>query len=191
MRLLQKAALVLTAVWFRIAGWAGRFSRNTGGTAAVEFALVATPFFLTLFAMLEVSMIYLGSIALDNGTQTAARMIRTGQTSDLASFRATVCAESFGLLSCDSKLFVDVQSYPSFAGVDLSPPVDEDGNPTPGLFQSGNAGDVVVARTYYVWPIFTPGLHYLLSNIGSSGNRLLLSTTAFRNEPFGAVAPGP
>lgn len=171
----------------RVARAARRFAANTRGVAAVEFALVATPFFLTLFAMIEVSMIYLGSIALDNGTQQAARMVRTGQIQGGGGaqvFRDTVCGESFALLSCGADLYVDVRAYPSFATIDTAPPVDADGNPIPGQFNTGTAGDVVMVRTYYVWPVFTPGLSLFLGNVGSSGARLLISTTAFRNEPF-------
>lgn len=45
MHLLLKVTPVLTAAWSCVAGWTERYFRNTRGTAAVEFALVATPFF--------------------------------------------------------------------------------------------------------------------------------------------------
>lgn len=187
-----RAVLRLVIMARGMARAARRFSVDTRGTAAVEFALVATPFFLTLFSLLEVSMIYVGSIALDNGMQQAARLVRTGQTADAVLFRDTLCAESFTLLNCGANLYVDVDAYPSFAGLDLTPPVDEDGNPLPGDFNVGSAGDVVMVRAYYVWPVYTPGLKYILGNIGSTGSRLLMSTTAFRNEPYGALAaPAP
>lgn len=178
---------VLTHAIQRFRAGSTQFVRASGGATAVEFALVAAPFFLTLFAVLEVAMVYFGSNALEAGTAQAARLVRTGQIQvdgNIQDFRDTLCAETAALLDCDDKLFVDVRSYPSFANVDLSAPVDEDGNPQQGQFNAGQAGDVVLVRTYYVWEIYTPLLGELLGNIGSTGSRLLMSTAAFRNEPF-------
>ena len=163
-------------------------ARARSGATVVEFALVAAPFFLTLFGVLEVAMIYFGSNALESGTAQAARLVRTGQIQlnggDMQTFRDSLCAETTALLDCDDKLYVDVRSYPSFANVDLSPPVDNEGNPQAGQFNAGQAGDVVLVRTYYVWEVHTPLLGELLGNVGSTGSRLLMSTAAFRNEPF-------
>lgn len=165
----------------------GRFLRATRGAAAVEFAMVAAPFLFTMFAILEVAMIFFGSSALEGGVQDAARLIRTRQLQTagqgVAEFRNRLCADAIGLISCGNNLNVDVRTYPQFANADLSPPVDAQGNPLPGQFNPGRPGNVVVVRVYYVWKIYIPALGALLGNVGSSNSRLLLSTAAFRNEP--------
>ena len=114
-------------------------------------------------------------------------MIRTRELQlsggGLEEFRAKLCEEATGLISCGSKLNIDVRTYPSFADADMDPPVDSEGNPLPGSFIPGGPLDVVVVRAYYVWDVHTPFLGVLLGNIGSTNSRLLLSTAAFRNEP--------
>lgn len=166
----------------------GCFCRDARGATAVEFALVGTPFLLTLFAILEVALIFFGSSALESGVQEAARTIRTRELQlsggGLEEFRQNVCDQANGLIACDTRLNVDVRTYPTFAEADLSPPVDEAGNPVAGQFAPGGPEDVVVVRVYYVWEVYTPALGMLLGNIGSTNSRLLLSTAAFRNEPL-------
>jgi Flp pilus assembly protein TadG len=166
----------------------GDFLRDTRGASAVEFAMVATPFFFTLFAILEVALIFFGSSALETGVQEAARTIRTRELQlngrGLAEFRTQLCDQASGLIACDTRLNIDVRTYPAFAAADMSPPVDADGNPFPGVFIPGGADQVVVVKAYYVWEVYTPGLGLLLGNIGSTNSRLLLSTAAFRNEPL-------
>lgn len=168
-------------------GW-GRFLRAVNGATAVEFAMVAAPFLFTMFAVLEVAMIFFGSSALEGGVQEAARLIRTRQLQiagqGVAEFRNRLCADAIGLISCGTNLNVDVRTYPQFADADLSPPVDAQGNPLAGQFNAGGPGDVVVVRVYYVWDIYTPFLGAILGNVGSTNSRLLLSTAAFRNEPL-------
>ncbi len=165
----------------------GNFLRDTRGAAAVEFAMVAAPFFFTMFALLEVALIFFGSSALEGGVQEAARTIRTGELQNsgggVAQFRARLCADAAGLIDCGAKLNVDVRTYPTFADADLTPPVDAAGNPLAGQFDPGGREDIVVVRVYYVWDVYTPFLGALLGNIGSTNSRLLLSTAAFRNEP--------
>ena len=56
-----------------------RFIKAKDGVAAVEFALIAAPFFMLLFAILEVAMIFFSSLVLENGVINAARTIRTGE----------------------------------------------------------------------------------------------------------------
>jgi len=166
----------------------GDFLRDRSGVGAVEFAMVAAPFFFTLFAILEVAIIFFGSSALETGVQEAARTIRTRELQlsggGLAEFRTRLCEEATALIACDSRLNIDVRTYPAFAAADMTPPVDADGNPLPGVFIPGGPSEVVVVKAYYVWEVYTPGLGLLLGNIGSTNSRLLISTAAFRNEPL-------
>jgi hypothetical protein len=80
---------------------------------------------------------------------------------------------------------VDVQSYSnSFASVTLSDHVTNGTFDGSGLgFNAGTAGQVVVVRLFYQWPIFVTGLGYKLFNINGN-KRLLVATVAFQNEPF-------
>src|SRR5262245_25381392 len=95
-----------------------RFARDARGAAAVEFALVATPFLALMFAIIEVSMVFFGGQILEKATQDASRKILTGQA-QLANFDATqfkneVCSHLLIIFSCGN-VYVDVKNYTQFS----------------------------------------------------------------------------
>jgi Flp pilus assembly protein TadG len=55
-----------------------QFRRNRGGSAAVEFALVAPMFFALLFAIIETALVFFAGQVLETVNQNSARMIMTG-----------------------------------------------------------------------------------------------------------------
>ena len=180
-----------------------RFRRNRRGSAAVEFAIVAPIFFALLFAIIETAIVFFAGQVLETVTQDSARMILTGQAQaqngsvaacqvtagvvsacDQTTFKTYVCSQIPAMFDCD-KLFVDVQSYNnSFASVTLSDHVTNGTFDGSGLgYNAGAAGQVVVVRLFYQWPIFVTGLGYKLFNVNGN-KRLLVATVAFQNEPF-------
>ena len=68
-RTLSRPSSDLAAIRRRLAG----FARAEDGAAAVETALVATPFFLLIFGILQLAIIFLASASLENAMQTADR----------------------------------------------------------------------------------------------------------------------
>ncbi len=164
-----------------------RFRRNRRGSAAVEFALVAPIFFALLFAIIETAIIFFASQVLETITQDSARMIMTGQAQTASytqtQFKTFLCGKIPALFNC-ADLYVDVQSYSDFASVAIVDPIDAARNFVPvSNYVPGNAGDIVVIRVFYQWPLFVTGLGYNISNLAGS-KRLLTATAAFRNEPY-------
>lgn len=168
-------------------GALGRFHRERSGAAAIEFALVAGPFFFLLFAIMEVALVFLASQVLDMATTKAARMVMTGQAKtqnfDQAAFKNAVCQNASILISC-SGIAVDVRTYSSFAAASTSRPVTS-GQVNYGsmTYNQGSGGEIVVVRVVYEWKTIMPTFGLTIGDL-SNGNRLLMSTTAFRNEPF-------
>ena len=166
-----------------------RFRRNRRGSAAVEFALVAPLFFGLLFAIIELAMVFFASQVLETATQDSARVIMTGQAQtqgfDQAKFKDAVCAKIYGLFDCSAGLYVDVKNYSSFAAINTGKPVDANGVLQTGTFgyQPGGPGDIVVVRLLYQWPVYVSLLGLNLADSAGS-KRLLMSTIAFRNEPY-------
>src|SRR5258708_3168170 len=128
-----------------------RFRRNRGGSAAVEFALVAPVFFALLFAIIETALVFFASQVLETVTQNSARMILTGQAnsagyataSDLKSKAICLTGSVANVLfDCTNGIFVDVENYPSFANMVLSSQIDTNGNFITGNLQycPGNGG---------------------------------------------------
>jgi len=174
------------------------------GSAAIEFAMVAPVFFVLLMGTIEAGVIFFAQSALQNALNDTARLVRTGQTGcyttsggncvamTQAQFRTRLCSEVSLLLSdCNgASLQFDVQAYPSgFSTASNSSPLVGGTLPTLTAFNVGNACDVVLARAFYTWPVFTPGLRYFLANVGSSYH-LLASAAAFRNEPYTTTSGG-
>jgi Flp pilus assembly protein TadG len=173
---------------------ASRFLRASGGSAAMEFAFNAPPYFLLLFSLFEVGTTYLAGGALQNAANETARLIRTGQVQagsmTQAQFRTQVCARlSADIMPCDQRLKIDVRRYTSFAGVNPPNALDSNGNwMTDFRFEPGAACDIVLVRLFYQWSTLTPGLGAAFANVQVGDGLLLQASAAFRNEPFtGAV----
>ena len=165
------------------------FARRQDGAAAVEFAMVAAPFLALVFAILETALVFFAGQTLETAAADSARLIMTGQAQtqgyDRAKFKQTVCAKIYALFDCNGGLYVDVKNYPSFASVDVAKPIDSSGNVQTGTFgyAPGGPGDIVVVRLMYQWPVYVSLLGLNLSDTAGS-KRLLMSTVAFRNEPY-------
>lgn len=161
-----------------------RFGRKQDGSAAVEFGMVAAPFLLLVFAIMETAIVFFAGQALETAVADSARLIMTGQAQtqgfNQTAFKNAVCAKIFGLFNCASGLYVDVRTYQSFNNVSMTNPLDANGNFQNNMqYQPGGPGDIVVVRLFYQWPIYVS----LLQNM-SGNKRLLVATSAFRNEPY-------
>lgn len=156
------------------------------GATAVEFAMVAVPFFALLFAIIETALIFFVGQMLDSSTAQVARQIRTGQAQQTGMSQARmaeeICAGMVNMSDCASNLRLDVRSYNNFNAAVLASPVNEDGEFEGLQFNIGTSSQIVVVRAFYTWPAF----FRILPTQGSlaNGDRLLASVAAFRNEPF-------
>lgn len=165
----------------------GRFARAREGAAAVEFALVATPFLALLFAIMETAFVFFAGQSLEHAASQSGRLIMTGQQDaakwDQAAFKTQVCNRIIALFDCQGKLHVNVQKYASFGGASTAPPYTNGQlDPTKVKYEPGVPGDVIVVQLYYQWPIYVSLLNKLSNQNGN--NRLLVATNAFRNEPY-------
>jgi Flp pilus assembly protein TadG len=163
-----------------------RFIREQSGIAAVEFGFVALPFLALIFAILETSLIFFAGQAMETAVSDSARLIMTGQAQqqgfDKAAFKNAVCAKIYGLFDCQNGIYLDVKTFTSFANITMPSPVDQDGNFVDNTtYTPGGPGDIVVVRMFYQWPVYVSLLG--LDNM-AGGKRLMVSTAAFRNEPY-------
>jgi Flp pilus assembly protein TadG len=168
-----------------------RFRRNENGAAAVEFAMVAVPFFAFMFAIIEAAMVFFAGQTLETATQDSARLILTGQAQtggySQAAFKQAVCSRIYALFDCNNGIFVDVKSYPSASAINITTPVDAcSGLVYDFTYSPGNPGDLVVVRVFYQWPLFVTKFGFNLSDTNSTScnKKLLAATVAFRNEPY-------
>ncbi len=162
--------------------------RNESGATTVEFAMIAVPFFYLVFSIIEVGSVLFTSTLMENAVLEHSRQIRTGAAQEsgltLEQFRAQICDEISLMANCD-RLEIDVQVFDGFIGLDYSSPMTaEDDLDTSNFgFDTGGAGDIVLVRLFYKWPLILPTFSSGFANM-KDNQRLLTSATVFRNEPF-------
>jgi Flp pilus assembly protein TadG len=167
-----------------------RFSQHAAGAAALEFGLVAVPFLALLVAILQTAMVFFASRVLDEIVANTSRYIMTGQAQmsgmSQSGFATYLCGQTLALFDCQN-FMVNVQNYSSFGSASTAAPsltFDAQGNVTNSWSWSpGNPGDVVVFQVMYQWPVVLGPLGFDLANL-PNGNRLLVSTAVFKNEPY-------
>jgi Flp pilus assembly protein TadG len=169
-----------------------RFGRARRGSAAIEFAMVIVPFFLLTFGLAEVAMIGFAQTSLDFAVSETARQIRTGQAQmggvSEGEIRDRLCQDlnNFIVMTCDANLYLDVDRFSSFVDANNNnqgPIQNNQFQPTGMGYSPGAPSDIVVVRAYYRWRIMTPLLEPVFQNV-SGGQRILVSTMMFRNEPY-------
>ena len=163
------------------------FLRARDGSTAVEFGMVALPFCLMMFAILELGLVFVTDSVLENATIETGRLVRTGQASaqsmTSAGFKTALCSR-MGIFSadCANRATVDVRVIPAF---NTAPPDPMSGGTfdTSGLtYTNGNPGDLVLVRVWYTQPLLTTFMSQGLSRL-NDGTVRMTATTAFRNEP--------
>lgn len=167
------------------------FRRAQGGHAAVEFAIVAAPFFFMLFAMMELAIVFTISTTLDDGVVAASRRIRTGQLqstggANINTFKDDVCERMTWLEDhCRTHLSLDVRTYAQWSTATPPNPVMPDGtfNNAALTFTPGGPEDIVMVRAFYRWTLFTPFLAQALGKLANN-EAVVTATAAFRNEPY-------
>jgi Flp pilus assembly protein TadG len=200
----SRCKATLKAVWRRNLA---KVVRNTDGATAVEFALVAAPFFALLIAILDVALIFVAQEALETAVEQAARLVLTGQATcatvttsctplTAATFKQTVCNELPGAFTCGSTapsgtgytmtgVMVDLQTATAFTSANTgAPALTYSGGSVSNIwqFQPGQAGSIEVMRVMYQWPVFPGPLNLNFANL-TNGAYLLMATAVFRNEP--------
>ena len=190
----------------RVLRAARRGAADRGGATALEFAMVAAPFLLMLFSIIELGLYFMVQVTLDSAADVAARQMRTGQTvadgksdsNGQTNFLKAICSNMSWLQGqCLSGvggngtpyLVVDVRPLTSYSNGSGVPPAELNGsmNTSAFCFYSGGAGTAVEMRAFYRWQLFTPfqpGLQTF-----SNGIAELQSTEVFQVEPNGQTNP--
>lgn len=171
------------------------FGSEDRGAAAIEFALVAAPFFGFVLFIMQIGLFYFSQQSLDFATRKASRLIMTNSlpaaAKTLNGFKTTqLCPNLLWKMTCDSLVvnaykvaktsdatagtgiyaFVDAQSKK------LKDPVSD---PTQTTFCLGGPGDYIYLDVAYVFPDFTGGL------FPAAGRMFRLRSSSFvYNEPY-------
>lgn len=187
-----------------------RLLRSRDGAAAIEFAILAIPYFMIIFATLETFVAFWGEQVVANAVATISRDLRTGQITfnldrdtDMTEeeFRAEFCDRISVLMKCSAtealspaQLYLDVRSFSNFSNIPTSiPRVSSDKfadiDPSSMQFNPGGPGTINMVRAYYRWKVVTDLLRPYLTTIRPSDGSmptdfLIIETTAFMNEEY-------
>jgi hypothetical protein len=190
--------------WRRKAGYLfKRWRRDESGVAAVEFGLIAVPFFALVLGIIALGFRFFVAQGLEAGLAEGARRVMTGQVqanAEIASvtdFRDKILCKPGARLVPDfidcSQLVIDIRTITSFGagggyGVRPSDFLLSGG----GTFNIGAAGQIVVARAAYPLPAIASALTGGGTvEIGGKEYYALMAAAVFRNEPFGAGGAAP
>lgn len=165
--------------------------RNQRGVTAIEFGLLAFPFFTIVAGILQTSVIFLASQVLESAVQDAARNIRTGiynTSTSIETFRQAVCDRLYSLYPDCAGLHVIVNEVTNFQSATVLPPIGEECEEqcewaVPENWQPGGSRSVVLVQVHYRYPVYLKAGPLGMSNL-PDGNRLISSTTVFQNEPY-------
>ncbi len=184
-----------------------RFRRSDDGAAAIEFAILAIPYFLIVFAIIETFVAFIGEQVISNAVDVMARKVRTGEirstsANDAAfktSFRTAFCQEISVMISCSAdeittpkRLLIDLRSFSSFGDIPVGiPRVSSaqyaDLKTSDFGYSPGGAKSINMLRAYYRWPVITDLVRPMLTTVRSadgSGNFLIVATATFQNEDY-------
>lgn len=181
----------------------GRLTRmfwaDRSGVAAMEFGIVALPFFLLVLGIISVGTYFFQVSTIEAAAQQAARAIRTGQlqqsqgayanlttdTQKKAAFLQAFCAAAVTVSNCLTKTAIIIQSSTQFSSL-TSPSCTSGGSIVSNsstTFSPGATSSMVMVTVCYPWAPFT-GMP--LAKLGGlqDGSFLVQATVAFRTEPY-------
>ncbi len=169
-----------------------RFQRNKGGATAIEFAALAFPFFLLLFAIIECSLFFFAGQLLESAVDDVGRRVRTGQLDNSmteSQFKAAICTETAILFEC-GKLKIDLKVAAKFEDLQDPPtPVAGEIDESKYTFTPPCPEQIAMITVTYTWPVFTNYVAAHLSKL-NDGSALLNALAVFRTEPYPAKAGG-
>ncbi|PZM16032.1 TadE/TadG family type IV pilus assembly protein [Rhizobium tubonense] len=190
-----------------------RLLRSKDGATAIEFALLAVPYFMIIFAIIETFVAFTAEQLVTNAVDTLGRQLRTGQiTYNMGrstdkkdfEFRQAFCNEISILIACSaldisgppsklSKLYLDVETYTSFGAIPTAIPYAttaqySDINFSGFKYAPGGPSTTNMLRAYYRWQITADIVRPYITTIRTTGSvptdYLIVATSVFQNEKY-------
>lgn len=168
------------------------FTKDDKGSTAIEFALVAIPFFILVVGLIGISYNFFVQNSLENSMSRTSRLIRTGeaQAADwtINDYKNRICQSA--LIDC-TQFQVFVATSTTWQGVQPISCVNNNGqanvNSTPAGTKiadlAGGASQIVVITGCYRWTLTKDLPLIKLGNL-SDGSTMMQTLTAFRAEPY-------
>jgi len=180
-------------------GFLARFLRDRSGSTAIEFAALAIPFALLVFAILESCIAFASQEVMANAADDVARQLRTGQIKaagfDEGKLKKAIC-DKLSIMAgqgCTDRLSVDLRHFDTFADaaalrftitnkqIELTKNGTED--PKQFVVEPGVSTTKNMLRVFYRWPVITDFMAKSMANLDGNSTLHYASVT-WQNEPF-------
>jgi Flp pilus assembly protein TadG len=168
-----------------------RFGRNRDGATAIEFTLLAIPFSMLVFAILESCISFAAQEIMTNATDDVARQLRTGQllkaNVNEVTLKQAICEKmEFMVAKGCPDMIVDLREFPTFAdaaAVKIKITTDKEIDKTGFDVKPGGALTKNMLRVFYPWPVMTDFMSKWMSDL-KGGKTLHFASVTWQNEPF-------
>ncbi len=171
-------------------GLLGRFRKDRRGSVAIEFAMLAMPFSLLVFAILESSISFGAQQVMANSVDDLARDIRVGNLKAAAAtpavVRSKICTKMSILVTSGCPgLEIDLKTYANFGDVPTTIPRTGTGDVNTAGFTTAVGGPSTIhhLRIFYRWPYISDFIGHKLAELPDN-KTLLYSSMTWKNEPF-------
>jgi Flp pilus assembly protein TadG len=166
----------------------GRFRKDSRGSVAIEFVMLALPFSLLVFAIIESCIAFGAQQVMANSVDDVARDLRVNNikmTQVNATFiREKICDKMSLLVTSGCPgLVIDMKKYTSFDDVPTSIPRTGNGDVDESAFavQGGDRGEKMHMRIFYRWPYITDFIGNRLAGLPNN-KTLLYASATWQNE---------
>jgi Flp pilus assembly protein TadG len=174
-----------------------RFKKDSQGSVAIEFVLLAMPFCLLLFAIFEACIAFAAQQVMANAVDNVARDLRTNVFTQAAAtpaaVRSKICTEMSLLVSSGCPgLVIDMKPYASFSDVPTSIPRTATGDVNEAGFvvTAGKDSDKMHLRIFYRWPYVTDFIGHKLAELPDN-KTLLYASATWEIEPYLSLPAAP
>ena len=151
-----------------------RFLKDAKGAVAIEFALVALPFFFIVANICEQGLIIAPEYSLQRGTENASRLIRIAKPTE-AEFRSAICEAAVIVPRCEQRVRLQVRHATKFEQLTTDASSE--------IFDPGGSNSAVKVRVTYRWRLlFFPFVNFI-SNTSDNRFYRITAVSVFRNEP--------
>jgi Flp pilus assembly protein TadG len=170
------------------------FKNDENGVTTLEFAMVATPFFMLIFMLAGFSLYFFVFNSLEKGMDQTSRLVRTGQAQNSSmtvnDFKQAICDAAGEWIRCP-KVQVFVQKYADWSSVSPRACTNSDGTVAintangsdPISTQTGTQDQIVIVTTCYKWE-FAQSIPFVKFGNMADGSFMMQTATAFRTEPY-------
>jgi Flp pilus assembly protein TadG len=162
--------------------------RDASGATAVEFAVIAPMMIAILLGILQVALVWFAKTELFSATQSAARLVFTGQTGSTynseTKFLNAVCANLPVIFQC-SGIMINMTPQASISSISTTTPTltyNGSGAVTNKFaYNTGTYSEVMVLQVMYQFPVVAGPMFNISTQ--ANGSLLLVATVVFQNEP--------